>query len=1105
MKRKPIKLSELGVRLKPRNTVIIAGVVLVLVVAAFIVSRIFFSADTIAANYYVATDGSDSNAGTLEAPFATIQKARDVVRTAAASSGFAGANVYIRGGTYELSSTITLGSADSGKEGARISYLNYPGEKPVIRGSQTITGWEVGSDGKYTVNLNNALSGKLTNEQISSLIISDVFLNGEKQVLAQEPEYAAPTFSTDPFSTADPYNAGTNNWFFASLTNNGVYTTVSGASDPTWNCSDTAALATNAAYLRKNMTYNYKTQTDITAAMVDSINESMTEPAGNKPLLDIAPQHDWGNAIVDIASIDDTSKKITTAQDVSKTQYICPKNRYAIKNFPAALDTAKEWYQDKNTGDVYTNTLTYMPPKTLEETDRVSIPVVSKAFSLALGANYISIKGLTFEEFGFRDDPASNSGANLGAVIYINQSSNAEIAYNTIKDSAAYGVYANSTSHDLNIHHNFVYNMAHTGVFVSLKASDSTTAFSTYLIPDHIRITDNTIHDVGTRYYNDVGVQLDHSIGALVSHNEIYNTPTGAIIYEANDTIIEYNKVHDTSRLTQDAGAIYHSGRLHTRGNIVRNNLIRNTGGYGKYRWWENDNDVKFNTGTFGIYFDMATGGNTAENNIVINGTRGCIDNNGGSENSYINNYCINSGTDELSGTQILAKESAGTPTAIGTTVGNWTQMQAYFLPTTDSGGNPVPPVLDKQSYIDYYTNVNPDPYFVDMINCSADCFAGYENGDYMVKNVIKNNIFYYPDVKSAFAYRLNYINTDNDFDNNVFFDGPGKDFTVGLANNLTLTRPLWQAYLEAGYDINSRFSADSPFTDLSGDNFTLSPAVIDMGIGQISTADIGPSDQPRLEILSPNDGSEILTDSVVVEYSVDGEEFSKTFSSLQLGDNTLTLTASSPIDQTKTVTKSIIVVRKEIAPVVVIPPPEGLTNGWNMVSFPGIQNGTVLNSVLPSSFLVRKYNNATKKYFKSESTNVWASPGLAYWVKADDINKVANLSYPVVDSASVTASVSRGWNLLGNPFNADLAMSNLQIKYKNGTSRTFAQAVARREVLGYAWSFESTASPKQYYMITPTPTTYKSAAQKKTAVGARRGFWFYATSSQVTGVIMSK
>lgn len=92
------------------------------------------------ATYYVSPAGNDSNPGTQAAPFRTIQKARDTVRTAKGSMT-GDIVVYLRGGTYDLSGTVDFTSADSGTNGFQIRYEAYPGEKPVVSGGVKIDGW----------------------------------------------------------------------------------------------------------------------------------------------------------------------------------------------------------------------------------------------------------------------------------------------------------------------------------------------------------------------------------------------------------------------------------------------------------------------------------------------------------------------------------------------------------------------------------------------------------------------------------------------------------------------------------------------------------------------------------------------------------------------------------------------------------------------------------------------------------------------------------------------------------------------------------------------------------------------------------------------------
>ncbi|ROO59634.1 parallel beta helix pectate lyase-like protein [Micromonospora sp. Llam0] len=92
------------------------------------------------ATYYVAPDGNDANPGTITSPFRTLQRARDVVRTI--NGNMTGdIYVYLRGGSYPVSSTIEFGPSDSGTNGYRIIYAAHANETPVLEGGVQVTGW----------------------------------------------------------------------------------------------------------------------------------------------------------------------------------------------------------------------------------------------------------------------------------------------------------------------------------------------------------------------------------------------------------------------------------------------------------------------------------------------------------------------------------------------------------------------------------------------------------------------------------------------------------------------------------------------------------------------------------------------------------------------------------------------------------------------------------------------------------------------------------------------------------------------------------------------------------------------------------------------------
>ena len=72
--------------------------------------------------YYVSTSGSDSNTGSITSPFATIAKAVSAVS--------AGQTIYVRGGTYNLTATISI--TKSGTANSYINLFAYQGERPVL-------------------------------------------------------------------------------------------------------------------------------------------------------------------------------------------------------------------------------------------------------------------------------------------------------------------------------------------------------------------------------------------------------------------------------------------------------------------------------------------------------------------------------------------------------------------------------------------------------------------------------------------------------------------------------------------------------------------------------------------------------------------------------------------------------------------------------------------------------------------------------------------------------------------------------------------------------------------------------------------------------------
>ena len=132
-----------------------------------------------AGTIFVAPNGDDTNPGTMAQPLKTVAKARDVVRGMTANMT-ADITVYLRGGTYPQTSTLTFGNADSGKNGFYVKYIAYQSERPIITGGKPITGWTTSSAG----------SGFYSASGITAPF-RQLYVNGVKAIRARSPNLGA--------------------------------------------------------------------------------------------------------------------------------------------------------------------------------------------------------------------------------------------------------------------------------------------------------------------------------------------------------------------------------------------------------------------------------------------------------------------------------------------------------------------------------------------------------------------------------------------------------------------------------------------------------------------------------------------------------------------------------------------------------------------------------------------------------------------------------------------------------------------------------------------------------------------------------------------------
>jgi hypothetical protein len=129
------------------------------------------------AAFYVAPEGRNSNPGTADAPFRTLDRARDAAR---AFAGRQPVTVHVAAGIYYLPETLVFTPADSGAAQAPVVYRARNEGQAVLSGGLMLeVRWEPWKNGIF----------KATTPP--GLAIDQVFVNGQRQRMARYPDYDA--------------------------------------------------------------------------------------------------------------------------------------------------------------------------------------------------------------------------------------------------------------------------------------------------------------------------------------------------------------------------------------------------------------------------------------------------------------------------------------------------------------------------------------------------------------------------------------------------------------------------------------------------------------------------------------------------------------------------------------------------------------------------------------------------------------------------------------------------------------------------------------------------------------------------------------------------
>lgn len=548
---------------------------------------------------YVSTNGSDSNSGTLNAPFLTLEKARDTIRALKADEGLpeGGVTVYLREGRYERTSSFELRQQDSGEADKPITYTAYPGESVTLSGSEKLE-----KSAFVPVTDSSVLSRIISTEARTKVLEADLAGLGitDYGELSRHGYYLANDLSKVP--PMELYVAG-EGMTLARWPNEGTVQ-MDEILDPGPTRKDP-----NGEVHTRGGTFTYTYDRPQYWTQADDI------------WLDGIFGYSWEWSYNKIASIDTAAKSITLRygemSGIFKNWY--PDFHFA-QNLLEEIDMPGEYYIDRQAGKLY-----FLPNAgfTASADPDIEVTMLKTPMINALNASYIDFSELVLENG--RDSAAVFMGGKQLRILNseIRNFTNSGVLVNT-QSRFYYNNFEGAPGTDHAILSTHIHHIG--GTAVTLAGGNKTT-----LAPGNNRVENSHIHDFA--YYHKAynpGVLLS-GVGNRMSHNELHDAPHPGVLIFGNDHTVEYNEIYDVCTTFSDLGAIYMNAgeQPHERGTVIRRNYFHNIG--------------ESKAGVEGVYPDNFTMGLTIDENIFYKMGNSAIKNNGGSHILTRNNIFIDS------------------------------------------------------------------------------------------------------------------------------------------------------------------------------------------------------------------------------------------------------------------------------------------------------------------------------------------------------------------------------------------------------------------------------------------------------------------------------
>ena len=580
--------------------------------------------------FYVAPIGNDNNDGSFEAPFKTLFKAQKAVREI--NGNMTGdVVVCLRGGTYQLTNTLSLDNSDGGKNGHYVRYRNYPGETPLVTGGIPINGWTLYDE------KNNIWAAPNVEARFRQL-----YVNGKKAIRARHPNLK---------------DNGDHNFFrLAKVDTFGKKFDVYSDQVGNWKQLKKVEIHLMIAW----------------AESILRINE-ITNNGNISKITVQEPEHTmiWRRKY----------PMLGTAFMSNPPRQQC----FYFENAYEFIDQEGEWYLDEAENILYYKAREGEDmSKSLVVAPRLETLVSIQGENTSNKVGYVSFEGITFAHTNFTL-PSEKGYMDLQAGMYhldvldehpgyplssnqfllkrpaagflVENAHHIRIEKNIFAQMAMTGLDFVSGTNDDMIQGNIFTDLGAAGIMIGKFSQDEKTEIHIPYNPTDREeictrdtIKNNYIHHVTTESQGSVGIGAGYPRDIVIEHNELaymnysgisvgfgWTTATTAM----NNNHINWNKIHHVSQLLADCGPIYTLSNQGQNGQIL-NNYITDISASEWADYWVLP--IYLDEGSSGFevaynVYDRAPGGNAANNA----GTNYCHDNNGHSQN-VINNAGIEKG-----------------------------------------------------------------------------------------------------------------------------------------------------------------------------------------------------------------------------------------------------------------------------------------------------------------------------------------------------------------------------------------------------------------------------------------------------------------------------